>query len=55
LPTSKRADILFCDKDMGNIKISRLITRQIRLIEQLYGVFEKCEQQSGLKTYEIAR
>jgi hypothetical protein len=40
---------------MGNIKMSRLITRQIRLIEQLYGVFEKCEQQSGLKPYEIAR
>ena len=39
---------------MGNIKISRLITRQIRLIEQLYGVFEKCEQQSGLKPHEIA-
>jgi NTE family protein len=40
---------------MGNIKMSRLITRQIRLIEQLYGVFEKCEQQSGLKPHEIAK
>ncbi|MRN61787.1 MAG: hypothetical protein FIO03_07050 [Nitrosopumilales archaeon] len=35
--------------------MSRLITRQIRLIEQLYGVFEKCEQQSGLKPHEIAK
>ena len=40
---------------MSNIKMSRLITRQIRLIEQLYGVFEKCEQQSGLKPHEIAK
>jgi hypothetical protein len=40
---------------MGNIKMPRLITRQIRLIEQLYGVFEKCEQQSGLKPHEIAK
>lgn len=39
---------------MGNIKMSRLITRQIRLVEQLYGVFEKYEQQSGLKPHEIA-
>lgn len=40
---------------MGNIKMSRLITRQIRLVEQFYGVFEKCEQQSGLKPHEIAK
>jgi hypothetical protein len=35
--------------------MSRLITRQIRLIERLYGVFEKCEQQSGLKPHEISK
>jgi len=37
-------DILFCDKDMGNIKMPRLITRQIKFIERLYDVFEKFEQ-----------
>lgn len=51
---SRARDILFCDKDMDNIKMSRLITRQIKLIEQLYDVFEKLEQQSGLKPHEIA-
>jgi NTE family protein len=37
---SRAKDILFSDKDMGTIKMSRLITRQIRLIKQLYGIFE---------------
>ena len=52
---SRARDILFCDKDMDDIKMSRLITRQLRLIERLYNVFEKCEQQSGLKPHEIAK
>lgn len=51
---SRARDILFCDKDMHNIKMSGLITRQIKLIERLYNVFEKFEQQSGLKPHEIA-
>ena len=51
---SRARDILFCDKDMDDIKMSRLITRQIQLIERLYDVFEKFEQQSGLKPHEIA-
>ena len=33
-------DILFCDKDMDNIKMAKLLTRHIRLIEDLYEVFE---------------
>lgn len=52
---SRARDILFCDKDMDNIKMSRLITRQLELIERLYGVFEKFEEQSGLKSHEIAK
>ena len=52
---SRARDILFCDKDMDNIKMSGLITRQLKLIEQLYTVFEKFEQQSGLKPHEIAK
>jgi NTE family protein len=39
---------------MDNIKMSGLITRQIKLIEPLYNVFEKFEQQSGLIPHEIA-
>ncbi len=33
-------DIMFCDKDLHNIKMSKLVTRHIRLIEKLYSVFE---------------
>jgi NTE family protein len=43
------------EKDMDDIKMSRLITRQLKLIKRLYDVFEKCEQQSGLKPNEIAK
>lgn len=34
-------DILFCDKDMGSIKMAKLLTRHIKLIEDLYDVFEE--------------
>ena len=37
---SRTKDILFSDKDMGTIKMSRLITKQIRLIKRLYSIFE---------------
>jgi NTE family protein len=40
---SRAKDILFSDKNMDNIKISRLITRQIQLIERLYGIFDKSD------------
>lgn len=33
-------DIIFSDKDVNAIKISRLLTRQIDLIERLYDLFE---------------
>ena len=38
---SRAKDILFCDKNMENIKMSKLITRQIQLIERLYEVFDQ--------------
>lgn len=38
---SRYKDILFCDKDMYNIQLSKLITRHINLIERLYDIFEK--------------
>jgi len=41
---SRAKDIIFCDKNMDNIKMSKLITRHIHLIESLYEVFEKFDQ-----------
>jgi NTE family protein len=40
---------------MENIKMSRLITRQIQLIERLYEVFEKLVDYSKLDAKEIER
>jgi NTE family protein len=50
---SRAKDIIFCDKNMDNIKMSRLITRHIQLIERLYEVFEKLFDQSKLDPEEI--
>lgn len=52
---SRAKDILFCDKNMENIKMSRLITRQIQLIERLYEVFEKLVDHSKLNAKEIEK
>ena len=41
---SRAKDIIFCDKNMDNIKMSKLVTRRIHLIESLYEVFEKFDQ-----------
>ena len=37
---SRSKDIIFSDKNMDNIKMSRLITRHIQLIEHLYDIIE---------------
>ena len=37
---SRAKDIIFSDKNMDTIKMSRLITRHIRLIETLYGIVQ---------------
>jgi NTE family protein len=50
---SRAKDIIFCDKNMDNIKMSRLITRHIQLIERLYEVFEKLIDESKLDPEEI--
>ena len=46
-------DILFCDKDMYNIQMSKLITRHINLIEKLYDAFEKYSDKSKISTQEL--
>ena len=37
-------DIIFSDKTQHSMKMSKLVTRQIQLIEQLYDIVEKCDQ-----------
>jgi NTE family protein len=46
-------DILFSDKDMYNIHISKLITRHIHLIEKLYDSFEKLVDKSQISAEEL--
>lgn len=52
---SRAKDILFSDKNMENIKMSKLITRQIQLIEQLYEVFDKLVDKSKLDDKEVEK
>lgn len=46
---SRAKDILFSDKNMDTIKMSKLVTRQIQLIKKLYGIFETCNATGQLK------
>lgn len=48
-------DILFCDKDMYNIQLSKLITRHINLIEKLYDLFEKYTNKTQIKAEELTK
>ena len=48
-------DILFSDKDMYNIHISKLITRNIDLIEKLYDVFENFTDKSKINSEELKK
>ena len=52
---SRAKDILFSDKNMETLKMSRLITRHIRLIERLYNIFqmEKVVDQSKIDPDEV--
>jgi NTE family protein len=40
---SRAKDIMFCDKTSSLIKLSRLINKQVDLLEKLYGALHKCE------------
>jgi NTE family protein len=40
---SRAKDIMFCDKTSSLIKLSRLINKQVDLIEKLYGALHQCE------------
>lgn len=51
--TNRYKDILFSDKDMFNIQMSKLVTRQIQLIEKLYDIFENFADHSKIRPDEI--
>lgn len=51
--TNRYKDILFSDKDMFNIQMSKLVTRQIQLIEKLYDIFENFADHSKIGPDEI--
>ena len=48
-------DILFCDKDMYNIQLSKLVTRHINLIEKLYDAFEKYTDKTKIDIEELKK
>jgi NTE family protein len=52
---SRAKDIIFSDKNMDNIKMSRLITRQIQLIERLYDIVENKTDHSTLDLQELEK
>jgi NTE family protein len=47
-------DIIFSDKTKFTIKMSRLITRQIKLIEELYDVFENARENTKLHSDKVS-
>ena len=51
--TNRYKDIMFCDKDLDNIKSSKLVTRHIRLVEKLYSVFEDHVENSKISIEEL--
>lgn len=53
--TNRYKDILFSDKDMFNIQMSKLVTRQIQLIEKLYDIFENFADHSKIGPDEITK
>ncbi len=53
--TNRYKDILFSDKDMFNIQMSKLITRQIQLIERLYDIFENFTDDSRISPDKVKK
>ena len=42
-------DIMFSDKTLHSLKMAKVMTRQIQLIEKLYEYFEKSEEKAILQ------
>ena len=51
--TNRVKDILFSDKDIHNIKMSKLITRHIQLIERLYYLYDNNIDKSKIDPTEV--
>ena len=47
-------DIIFSDKSKFTIKMSRLITRKIKLIEEIYDVFENSRENLKLHSDKVS-
>src|SRR6476620_12617803 len=52
---SRSKDIIFSDKNMDNIKMSRLITRHIQLIEILYDIVQKKVDMSKIDPHQLQK
>ena len=52
---SRAKDIIFSDKNMDNIKISRLITRHIQLIESLYDIVQKKVSPTEIDPHQLEK
>jgi NTE family protein len=52
---SRAKDIIFSDKNMDNIKMSRLITRHIQLIESLYDIVQKKVDPSDIDPHQLEK
>ena len=52
---SRAKDIIFSDKNMDNIKMSRLITRHIQLIENLYDIVQKKVDPTEINRHQLEK
>ncbi len=52
---SRAKDIIFSDKNMDNIKMSRLITRHIQLIENLYDIVQKKVDPTEIDRHQLEK
>jgi NTE family protein len=52
---SRAKDIIFSDKNMDNIKMSRLITRHIQLIESLYDIVQKKVDPTEIDPHQLEK
>jgi NTE family protein len=52
---SRAKDIIFSDKNMDNMKMSRLITRHIQLIENLYDIVQKKVDPTEIDRHQLEK
>lgn len=52
---SRAKDIMFCDKTASLIKLSKLMTKQVNLLETLYEALHQCDAHSHIPKEQIAQ